>query len=143
MDTHEHYSRPPIIEALLDTRVQLLTSRVAFQTTVTRVLDLLEADDNEADYKRPNVHTVAAAERWLNLAYAQMDQTFPKGAAVADEEGGVRIYWQSPKRNVQLVIPDKPGAKPWIYQQEGKDYSLDREVSPEKLAYWLNWLAQE
>jgi len=129
--THQH----PIVHSS-----QILTSRAAFQTTVARVLELLEADDD--DTARPDEYTVYIAARWLYLTYFQMDKTFPKGAAAIDEEGGIRIYWQSPTRNVQLAIPNEPSAKPWIYHQEGQEYSLDREVSPEKLAYWLNWLAQ-
>ncbi len=118
------------------------TARATLQTTVARVQGLLDVIDNDEDYKRPNEHTVYTAINWLDLAYFQLDKTVPKGAAAVDEDGGIRIYWQSPTRNVQLAIPNTRGAKPWIYHQEGKEYSLDREVSPEKLAYWLNWLAQ-
>ena len=119
---------------------QFHVSRAALQTTVVRVQDLLEAGDD--DTTQPDEYTVYRAARWLYLTYFQMDKTFPKGAAAADENGGIHIYWQSWTRNVQLAVPDEPGAEPWIYHQEGKEYSLDREVSPEKLAYWLNWLVQ-
>jgi hypothetical protein len=67
-------------------------------------------------------------------AYPQ--RLIPAGCVSTDSEGGVRIEWVCPTASVHLVVPATRDRAPYIYHEDGDDYTTE-DATPERLAYWL------
>ena len=106
----------------------------AFETTLSRVLELYQGDPDE----HPEPAAVEKAWDILHEARSQMSE-FPRGSACSDLDRGIWLRWLRGDRDVSLIIPASGGRKPYIYQGEGDKYSV-LDASPMALASWLNWL---
>ena len=97
-----------------------------------------EADDYGALRATKFAYTTAA-DLLINAAIiAGLDgRQIPRGVASTDSEGGVRIEWVRPNKNVHLAIPATPERDGYIFHQMGAECGTELPT-PELLAKWLN-----
>jgi hypothetical protein len=74
----------------------------------------------------------------IRLRY--LDVPLPIGYVMGDEEGGVRIEWESSDRRSHVRVSVHAYYEPddYIYYERDGSRGLDR-LSAERLAYWLIW----
>ena len=119
------------------------TSITNYHTVRSRIQAMLHgADDEDCDTLRLTADAALVAMRLLDEAYPLVQGHFPLGAAVIDEGGGVNVYWLDTERRVELAFPIGVGDPGFIYHQEGRDFAIDRDISPHNLATWLRWFAR-
>jgi hypothetical protein len=101
-----------------------------------------EEESDEYGVLRP---TVFSFNRTVNLVYhaaLELGECFPVGAVCTDERGGCRIEWTRAERQVRLAISADAAGRQYVYHQQGKDHSIDEEVSAARLAHWVHWLQE-
>lgn len=101
---------------------------------------LYSDDEYDEDFLRPTKSAIYRARLWLTKV-SHMLSGLPTGAYVStDGSGGLRIEWSIEEKNVRLVIAATPSGKSYIYHEAGSEYGVDRNISPETISQWLNWL---
>jgi hypothetical protein len=101
---------------------------------------LCSDDEYDDDFLRPTDYAVRKA----NLLLANVNNIrlgIPTGGHVStDGMGGIRIEWSVSEKNVRLVIAESLSGKSYIYHEAGPMYGIDRDISPESVSEWLDWL---
>lgn len=99
---------------------------------------------NQADYNdeflRPTDEMIETAWKLLSSTTQHDIVNFPEGAVYPDGDGGIRIEWSQPPRDLRLTLLNDKSRRSYIYQEDGANYSVEYDISPKTLAYWLNWL---
>src|SRR5262249_8565369 len=104
-----------------------------------RLESLLDEEETD-DYGvlRPTEYAFNTAWELLVGASHEMTGSFPRASVSTDSEGGIRVQWLRPERQVRLVIPSVEGKRQYIYHEEGDRYDLEETVSASTLARWLS-----
>ncbi len=109
-----------------------------FSTTISRVQDLTHAEDED---ETPAQYALSSALDYLYQTQQFLALDFPKGATTVGDDGSIDLYWRKPGRAVQLMIPADDRRTVSVYHRDGSDYGIDKDVTPETLARWLEWFA--
>jgi hypothetical protein len=104
-------------------------------------LDLLmKSGDYDDDFLSP---TASAADRMRGLlekSSVLLKIALPIGTLYADGDGGLRLEWIRPDRELRLVIAASPEGRNYIYHEDGSNHGADYSPNVDKLSQWLNWL---
>ena len=122
------------------TVVRSSPSDANLDVVLERVTSLVqEAEEDEV--VPPSDHAVTETCRLLRAAFPLVRSAFPKASATSDGRGWIHLYWRKPERMVQLTVTGDPNQPAYIYHSAGDDYRTERDVTPRRLAYWLDWFA--
>lgn len=117
-----------------------------FAITLKRLVELLDLEE-EDDYGilRPTSYAFTTAMRLVIEAYELMGDSFPRGSACTDEEGGIRLTWAhfNPELDLILVCPCSPDRQAYIFYQPSEENTVEYEVSASRLVDWLHWFNGE
>ena len=105
-----------------------------FNLVISRISQILQEDDF-----RPTEYALRTALTLVYEANQILKGVFARASVAVSEEGAISIYWRKPGRNLQLTVPAEEGRSAFIYHQENKDYSIERNAMPTTLANWLQW----
>jgi hypothetical protein len=143
----EHYARVASgqsdIRPLITERVRSLSAELTDgpRYVVEELIALLEGEEHdEQGVLRPTLFAFRRTFHLIQQVGLQLREHFPRAAVSTDSEGGCRIQWLWPKRQVRLIVPAQGDGQQYIYHQEGNNYSVEEDVSPQRLVEWLNWL---
>lgn len=117
-----------------------LKSSEGFRVIHARLLDLLQADEEEVEQAFPSSHAFNTALSLLLGARLRLGD-LPRANVTADEAGGVRVQWMSPERQVRLIVPAEDGGRLYLYSEAGSEYALEDNPSHTYLAERLRWFA--
>ena len=98
-----------------------------------------EVDQPDSSFLAPTDYAISSLLGLLNRVYSSKDE-FPRPRIAPDGEGGIRLNWIQPERELRLVLPATPDQRKYIYHQAGREYAAEYDVSEATLAYWLRWL---
>lgn len=115
---------------------------IAFDLMVSRVLELLQEEDELDDDYGATVPTKTALSQTLtvlNNAFRELRTVFPMAAATVSFDGGIRIQWMHPDSSLRLVVPGDEGEEAYIYY-EHEDVFGSIEASASNLAERIRWL---
>jgi hypothetical protein len=114
----------------------------ALSVVLDRLASLLDEDETD-DYGMLSPSEYAFTTTWelLVAAAGELSCPFPRAAVSTDSEGGIRVQWIRPERQVRLVIPNVESGRHYIYHEEGDQYDVEPSVSATSLARWLAWIA--
>jgi hypothetical protein len=104
-------------------------------------LDRLVQEAEEEDDVLPTDYALAETRRLLRAAFPLVRSTFPRAVATSDGRGWIYLYWRKPDRMVQLTVHADSGWPPSIYHSDGDTYDVEPNVTPARVAHWLNWFA--
>jgi hypothetical protein len=107
---------------------------------LTDLAALLQGQDYSDEFIRPTQHAVATTWTLLSESSSAVSGLFPVGTVYPDGDGGLRIEWIRPKREMRLAVSAQRPGKTYIYHESGDQYDIDYKVTGNKLAFWLNWL---
>lgn len=107
---------------------------------LTDLATLLQGQDYSDEFIRPTHHAVVTAWTILSESGAAVPGLFPVGTVFPDGDGGLRVEWIRPKRELRLAVSAQPNGKAYIYHESGVQYDVDYRVTANNLAFWLNWL---
>ena len=121
------------------TLTQTGTSHVSLAglTDLLSQLDALtEAEDYDDDFFSP---TESAADRMRGFleGVSGLSTTVPAGTLYADGDGGLRLEWIRPDRELRLVISASPQGRSYIYHEQGDEYAADYSPTVSELGKWL------
>jgi hypothetical protein len=115
----------------------------ALGVVIERLASLLEEEDtDEYGVLRPTEYAFTTTWNLLVAAAQDLAFPFPRAAVSTDSEGGIRVQWLRPERQVRMVIPSVEGKPQYIYHEERDDYDVESTVSARTLAGWLTWLVE-
>jgi hypothetical protein len=77
----------------------------------------------------------------LFSAYAVLGCAFPNAKVVSDGEGGIEIYFNRPSNRVDLIVPDSPVVRPFIYIESTSGTQTVPNATASTLVACLRWLA--
>jgi hypothetical protein len=123
-----------------ETLREALAASEGFRTAHARLLQLSEEDADEEDQVFPTSYAYHAALALLLDTQRQIGD-LPRPSVTADETGGIRVQWIRPERQVRLVVPAEKGGRHYLYFETEKDYDLEDNPSPMRLAERLQWFA--
>ena len=107
---------------------------------LTDLATLLQSQDYNDEFIRPTRHALTRTWNILRDASVFTTGPFPVGTIFPDGDGGLRIEWIRPSRELRLAVSAQPDGKAYIYHELGDRYDVDYRVTPNILAFWLNWL---
>lgn len=118
-----------------------MTDETPFDATLRRVRELRNEQDDEA----PVYPTPYAFERvmaLLNGAFLlSKARPFPRAVACTWEDGSIFLYWIARDHVLHVRVGAAENRSCYIYHREGDDFDIDRDVTPENLARWIDWYA--
>lgn len=91
----------------------------------------------------PSRETIARADSLLVLATLALDQSFPVGRVETDDGDGLRLLWRAENRSLQCVLAPVGATERYDYfvvEAERVRIFLDKNVSPSRLAWYLDWV---
>ena len=128
-------SVPPNAETTDTPFVQFKPSEREFNIVLSRILQLqLEEDD-----LRPTGYAFQTALALVVEANRVLRGNFARASAAVDEDGSISLYWRKPARNIELNIPAQSQGKHYIYHREGTEHGVERNVTADALAHWIEW----
>jgi len=137
-------SKPQPRQSRIDpvtTAVGIITERLSIFKQVYADLIALQREEDEDDYiYKPTNYAFGTAERLLLIAYLSVNSDIPRPAITPDGEGGLRLEWRVPDREVRLICPAQPHRQPYIYYEADDNYKVVENVEGKTLAFWLTWL---
>jgi len=105
---------------------------------------LLQQDSNyNDDFMKPTEYAFTTTWNLLDQASSIVEGLFPLGTVYPDGDGGLRVEWIRPQRELRLIIPSCEEERHYIYHESGAEYAADYNVSAKSLGNWLNWLNQD
>lgn len=140
--TQEKQEREPFTTNGSGALSAALAQSEGFRVIHSRLLHLLERDDEEEDQVMPTSHAYNMALSLL-LDTQKLFQDMPPANVTADETGGIRVQWISPERQVRLVIPAQSEGRQYVYFEASNDYNLEDNPSPAALAKQLRWFLEQ
>lgn len=91
------------------------------------ITDLNALRREEASTEEPITDfAFATARAVLRVAYNEIKRPIPAPAIAPDGEGGIRIEWVRPRKNVRVVIPSHSGQRTYIYHRRDGESAIDR-----------------
>ena len=101
---------------------------------------IMKSEDYDNDFLSPTESAAARMQKFLKEASDLLRIAFPVGTIYADGDGGLRLEWIRPDRELRLVVSALPQGRNYIYHEQGDDYAADYAPTADKLGRWLNWL---
>lgn len=101
---------------------------------------LMEAEDYDDDFFSPTESAAARMRGFLEGVSGLLTTALPSGTLYADGDGGLRLEWIRPNRELRLVISAFPQGRSYIYHEQGDEYAADYSPTVSELGKWLNWL---
>lgn len=121
---------------------RILWSRMAGLDDLFRQLDALtESEDYNDDFLSPTESATSRVRELLTRAGASLNAAFPAGTIYADGDGGLRLEWTRPERELRFVVSASPQGRSYIYHEQRDEYAVDYSPTAGELGKWLNWLA--
>jgi len=100
----------------------------------------MQSEEYDADFLSPTSDAIARMRSLLEGASYFLRSAFPPGTIYADGNGGLRLEWIRPDRELRLVISASAQGRSYLYHEAGADYGADYAPSADKLGRRLNWL---
>jgi hypothetical protein len=100
----------------------------------------LQDDIYSDDYIKPSQYAVGIAWQLLDKAAKQLSDGFPEGTIYPDGDGGLRVEWIRPDKEVRLKISNSKSGRSYIYYELWGKYAADYSVTATSLASWLKQL---
>jgi hypothetical protein len=123
-------------------RAHSLAEGLAFdgRGVAAKLIALLEGEERD-DYGilRPSLFAFRRTFHLIYNAALQLREHFPAAAVSTDSEGGIRVQWIRPERQVRLIVPAAEGGQQYIYHQVGSEYAVEEDVNLQRLLFWLDW----
>jgi hypothetical protein len=115
--------------------------------TLTRLLELLEVEEDEDDYviRKSTGYAFKKTMSIVLEAHSIMGNTFPRASASTDYEGGVRLTWKKvdSERIVRLFCPANSEQPMDVYYSTDTDYGIEDVISVLTLVHRLEWFNEE
>ena len=106
--------------------------------------DLHDYESTELDYDdetlKPTDYAFARVRSLLSEADTFLQSAFPLGTVFPDGDGGIRVEWVRPSREIKLIVRSAEDKRSYIFHKQGVEYGGDYDVTSETLGCWLNWL---
>ncbi len=135
-------SKSPVLTTSRIEEIQIEPIKPDGLSDLLNQLDLLaEAEDYDDDFQPPTESSVARMRDFLENADGPLKVAFPVGTVYADGDGGLRLEWIRPDRELRLVVSASPQGRTYLYHEQGDDYGADYAPSDGKVIRWLTWLA--
>ncbi len=99
---------------------------------------LVKAKDD--DFQAPTESSVARMRGFLKNAAGLLKIAVPMGTVYADGDGGLRLEWIRPDRELRLIVSASLQGRTFIYHEQGDDYGADYAPNADGLSRWLTWL---
>ena len=104
-------------------------------------LDVLtQAQEYDGDSLPPTQEAASRMRSLLEGASEFLSAAFPLGTLAADGDGGLRLEWIRPGRELRLIVAASERGRSYLYHEAGADYGADYAPDAEKLGRGLNWL---
>lgn len=137
----QHTSKSPALTTSKIEEIQTTPVKPSGLSSLLDQLDLLaEAKDYGDDFRPPTESSVARMRGFLENANSLPTTAFPAGMIYADGDGGLRLEWIRPDRELRLVISASPQGRSYLYHEQGDDYGADYAPNGSEFRRWLNWL---
>lgn len=101
---------------------------------------LMASEDYDGDFLSPTEKAAAQMRDFLKEASGLLKTAFPAGTISADRDGGLRLEWIRPNRELRLVVSASQRGRSYVYHEQGDDYAADYAPNANELSKWLNWL---
>lgn len=101
---------------------------------------LMKAEDYDEDYIKPTLDAATQMRCFLVAASGFLKIAFPLGTIYADGDGGIRLEWIRPDRELRLVVPASSSGRSYLYHEQGAEYGADYSPSVAELGSRLSWL---
>ena len=138
----QHTSKSPALTTSKIEEIQLEPIKPSGLSDLLDQLDLLvEAEDYDDDFRPPTESSVARMRDFLEGANGLLKIAFPAGTIYGDGDGGLRLEWIRPDRELRFVVSASPQGRSYLYHEKGDDYKADYAPSDSELSRWLTWLA--
>ena len=116
-----------------------------FSTMVSRVLELLQVEDEVEDDFGAVVPTKFALQeslRILSETFRELKTVFPLAPASVSFDGGIRIEWMRPDSSLRLVIQGGEEEEAYIYHEHEDKYGTE-PASAQNLVQRIRWLQRK
>ena len=134
-------SKLPVLTTSRIEEIQIEPSKPNGLSDLLDQLDLLvEAEDYDDDFRSPTESSVTRMRGFLEYAHGLLKIGFPVGTIYADGDGGLRLEWIRPDRELRLIVSASPQGRSYLYREQGDDYGADYAPNADELGKWLNWL---
>lgn len=142
----QHTSKSP---ALTTSKIEEIQIEPFKPSGLSDLLDqlglLVEAEDYDDDCQPPTESSVVRMRGFLENANNLLKIAIPQGTICTDGDGGLRLEWIRPDRELRLVVSASPQGRSYLYHEQGDDYGADYGAdyapSDSELSRWLTWLA--
>jgi len=101
---------------------------------------LMQSEDYDDEFHVPTGSAFSRMRGFLEGVSGHLKTALPLGTMYADGDGGLRLEWIRPDRELRLVVSASPEGRSYIYHEQGNDYAADYSPTADALSYWLNWL---
>lgn len=136
-----HTSKLPALTTSRIEEIQIEPVKPSGLSDLLDQLDLImEAKDYDDDSQPPTESSVVRMRGFLENANNLLKIAFPWGTIYADGDGGLRLEWIRPDRELRLIVSASPQGRSYLYHEQGDDYGADYAPSDGELRRWLNWL---
>lgn len=105
-----------------------------------QLASLMQTEEGNEEFLAPTPQAAARMRALLEGASEFGPDAFPQGTICADGDGGLRLEWIRPRRELRLVIAASAQGRSYLYHEAGDDYGADYAPDAEKLGRRLDWL---
>lgn len=96
--------------------------------------------DEDGEHIQPSLSATQRAAALLWSVHRDLPNALPPTSITDDGEGGIFLYWTSPKRLVQLMVPGQQDGLIRLYHDHGSKYGIEPAAPDAALMTWLTWL---
>ena len=137
----QHASKSPVLTTSKIEEIPIEPLKPDGLSDLLDQLDLLvEAEDYDDDFRPPTESSVARMRGFLEGANGILKSAFPAGTICADGDGGLRLEWIRPDRELRLIVSASLQGRSYLYHEQGNEYAADYAPNADELGRWLNWL---
>lgn len=101
---------------------------------------LMQSEDYDDEFHIPTGSASSRMRDLLEGASGHLRTALPLGTMYADGDGGLRLEWIRPDRELRLVVSASPEGRSYIYHEKGDEYAADYSPTVDALGRWLSWL---
>lgn len=96
--------------------------------------------DEDGEHIQPTLSATRRAAAVLCSVHRDLPNALPPTSITDDGEGGIFLYWTSPQRLVQLMVPSQKDGSVRLYHDHGSEYGIEPATPDAELMKWLTWL---
>lgn len=112
----------------------------ALQSLLNDLKECANDSDYDDNYLTPTPYAMERTKSLLSESAILIQSEMPLGTLFPDGNGGIRIEWIRPNRELRLMTLAEKGGRDYLYHEEGEEYKAEFVVTPQLLAHWLKWL---